>query len=585
MNFYERKFQQWLNIINSKLNDDSEQKKENQDAGPLVEIDFWRIRMQKITSYCEELKGANFNKVKNYFLSKSKSHEVSQRGGGNENISKLMNDYNRLELMLTDKLNEAKDNFKYLSTLEKFIEPLYHGTPEQIMETLPALMNTIKMIHTIARFYNTADKMTSLFMKITNQMITNCKQKITGGKKVEDIWNREPAELIKVLESCIKLNHHYKNCYKETKDKVADMQRGSGHTPFDFTETQIFGKFDLLCRRVAKLIEIFTTIQQFQSLAKHNLEGMEKLTNRFKEIIKDFQNKRHDLMDYAKNNFDLEYVKFTVEIQNLDTELQTFIDNNFSRFRNIEYSIRLLHKFENTLKRDTLRHSLTNKYNSILQTYATELDNIQRIFTEKRGKPNIVRNMPSDAGKIIWAKHLFQKITAPISLFPDNLLKSGEIKKYYGSYNNLGKQLTVYEMWYYQNWTAEIEKSKAALQATLIVRSEDTKHLFVNFDIEIMQLIREAKCLDRFGVGIPESARIILLQEEKFKLYYNELQYAIKEHQRIIQKIKPITKNLLSSHLEDLELKLRPGMVTLTWTSMNIDSYLEHVHSGLNKLE
>jgi len=86
-----------------------------------------------------------------------------------------MNDYNRLELMLTDKLNEAKDNFKYLSTLEKFIEPLYDGTPEQIMETLPALMNTIKMIHTIARFYNTADKMTSLFMKITNQMITNCK--------------------------------------------------------------------------------------------------------------------------------------------------------------------------------------------------------------------------------------------------------------------------------------------------------------------------------------------------------------------------------------------------------------------------
>lgn len=134
-----------------------------------------------------------------------------------------MNDYNRLDLMLTDKLNEAKDNFKYLSTLEKFIEPLYNGTPEQIIETLPALMNTIKMIHTIARFYNTADKMTSLFMKITNQMITNCKNRILDGKKSDDIWSREPAELIKVLESCIRLNKAYKDCYKETKDKVADM--------------------------------------------------------------------------------------------------------------------------------------------------------------------------------------------------------------------------------------------------------------------------------------------------------------------------------------------------------------------------
>jgi dynein heavy chain, axonemal len=40
-----------------------------------------------------------------------------------------MMDYNRLDLLLTDKLNEAKDNVKYLTTLEKFIEPLKDGTP------------------------------------------------------------------------------------------------------------------------------------------------------------------------------------------------------------------------------------------------------------------------------------------------------------------------------------------------------------------------------------------------------------------------------------------------------------------------
>ena len=50
-------------------------------------------------------------------------------------------------------LNAAKDNVKYLSTLEKYTDPLYNGTPSQIIDSLPALMNNVKMMLTIARYY------------------------------------------------------------------------------------------------------------------------------------------------------------------------------------------------------------------------------------------------------------------------------------------------------------------------------------------------------------------------------------------------------------------------------------------------
>ena len=38
---------------------------------------------------------------------------------------------------------------------------------------------------------------------------------------------------------------------------------------------------------------------------------------------------------------------------------------------------------------------------------------------------------------------------------------------------------------------------------------------------ELLQLIREAKYPDRMGIEIPESAKIVLFQEEKLKSYYN----------------------------------------------------------------
>lgn len=43
-----------------------------------------------------------------------------------------------------------------------------------------------------------------------------------------------------------------------------------------------------------------------------------------------------------------------------------------------------------------------------------------------------------------------------------------------------------------------------------------------------MQLIRETKHLQRMGVAVPESARQVLAQEEKFKIYFNQLTYVLK---------------------------------------------------------
>merc|ERR1712072_678780 len=104
------------------------------------------------------------------------------------------------------------------------------------------MMNTIKMIHTIARYYNTEKCMTNLFRRITNQMIENCKRCILGDSvNGTQLWDQDLEALIRNLESCLKLNESYQEQYQLTKEKLATTPNSN---QFNFNESQIFGKFN-----------------------------------------------------------------------------------------------------------------------------------------------------------------------------------------------------------------------------------------------------------------------------------------------------------------------------------------------------
>jgi len=558
--------QEWCNQTESLLAETESTRKEPDDAGPDTELVFWRNRMAKFNGVAEQLK----SKEARFVLGVAQTAK-SQR----------FKQWKAIDNAITDALNEAKDNVKYLATLEKYTDPLFHGSPEHIIEALPGLMNNVKMMLTIARYYSTRERMTCLFRKITNQMITNCKNAISSRGR---LWDQPPDLLIENLRWSLRLNDAYQEQYRLTREKLATQPKVK---QFDFNEQEVFGKFDLFCKRLSKLIDLFTTIQQFSALANREIEGMDNLIRSFAAIVEDFKRKPYDLLDYTRNTFDRDFLEFNVNVAELETALQGFINASFENITSTEHALNLLRQFEAILQRDTLKSDLDSKYVVIFHNYGLDLETVQKIYDKQKLAPPTTRNAPPVAGNIQWSRHLLRRIEGPMHKFKNNksIMITKESKKIIRTYNKVARALIEYETLWHHAWCKSIEAAKSGLQATLIIRHPRSGMLFVNFDREILQLIREAKHLQRMGIEIPESARMVLLQEGKFKFYFDQLTFALQEYERVLGKVPPVIKPIIKPHLEDLDRKVQPGMVLLTWQSMNIDSYLFRLHNGISRLE
>jgi dynein heavy chain len=119
-----------------------------QGNGPLAEIDYWRERNAALSALYEQLKSPAVHRFLDMYSRVDASLDYLRQDLGKYYV-------------------EAKDNVRFLSTLERHFKNVTHGsTFQSVIDTLPSMMNALRMVWIISRHYNRDERMVPLMEMI-----------------------------------------------------------------------------------------------------------------------------------------------------------------------------------------------------------------------------------------------------------------------------------------------------------------------------------------------------------------------------------------------------------------------------------
>ncbi|XP_043921456.1 dynein axonemal heavy chain 5-like [Protopterus annectens] len=554
----------WSKQIEQVLVESEQMRKEADDIGPSAELEYWKKRMASFNSLLDEIKSPQVKRVVNIL-------QVAK--------SRTLRHWKELDANITNAANEAKDNVKYLYTLDKFFGPLGKCSPATMVEHIPSLMNSIRMIYTTSKYYNTSEHMTSLFIKVTNQMINTCKVYLSQG--VSKVWEHNREEFLQKVQECIHLNEQYQKCFHRVRER---LKESSNDRQFEFSENYIFGKFDMFCKRLEKIADMMNTMDNLSVLQHIRVEGIDKIYLRYQTIVFNTKSKTYDVLDHRKQEFEKDYLDFQYQIEGLYQALQSFVDSWFEQPLTTERMINILIKLEHIGKTQL---DFTDKYMAVIQRYNRDLDLVRKLYQKQKDNPPLPRNMPPVSGKIMWARQLFRKIDYPMKFLRNKteILKTPEMKKVIRNYNNMASVLVEFELLYHRGWCKCADIARSGLLASLLVRHPETKELYVNLDPTVPEVLNEVKYLDKMGLEVPDIIIHMHRNAQEIKKQETKLKNLLQDYQTVVNNIPALLQPLMKPFIGRVEDALTPGLMMLTWTSLNIDKFVESVYTTVRDLQ
>ncbi|CAG5116361.1 unnamed protein product, partial [Candidula unifasciata] len=398
--------------------------------GPLVELKYWRDRDSILHSVAEQLNDPIIQYMLTLHMKTEGDFEFTRRD-------------------LMKYATEAKDNVRFLSTLERHFRNIKFGvTFQSATETIPPMMNALRMIWIISRHYNTDELMVPLMERIAWELC----ERVVRVIDVHSLFQLHTQAIKGITSQAVKMLHTWKNSYFTIRAKIESSGRD---VRWEFDRKRLFDRSDYIADVCQDLHDIAQVIEEFNNIFSQELKDVtgdadriDDVLEQVYELVEPIALLPYDAFSPSRNaSWQALKAKFYKRVVEIEDAAKDFIDESFQ-----------------------VRHLHISSASSVHPSDKF-IDVVNNLFLEQKLNPPVFRAYPPVAGSIYWERSLFHRIKASIIRFNtmEEMMSTDIGKMASQKYLSVARSMRKFEETIFSKWFDSVEKSVPQLLRSSIL--------------------------------------------------------------------------------------------------------------------
>ncbi|XP_048221841.1 dynein axonemal heavy chain 2 isoform X1 [Perognathus longimembris pacificus] len=538
-----------------------------ESLGPLEEIEFWHNRCMDLSGISKQLVKEGVKHIES-ILNLAKSSYLAP--------------FVKMAQQIQDGSRQAQSNLTFLSILKEPYQELAFMRPKDISSKLPKLISLIRIIWVNSPHYNTRERLTSLFRKMSNEIIRLCCHAISLDRIFEGYVSSSKED----LQGCIFCCQAWKDHYLE----AVQMHTQYSSRGWVLDQTSIFAQVDAFVQRCKDLIEVCDCQYHFArwedgkqgplpcffgAQGPQITRNLLEIEDIFHKSLSTLRAVRGEILDVKNTFWHEDYNKFRASVKDLEVMTQNLITSAFELVRDVEHGVLLLDTFHRLANREAIKRTYEKKTVDLYMLFNSELALVNRELNKKF--PHLEPYMAQYSGLAHWVLILRRRIDRVM-----NCLSSAHFLPHIGTgeesvhtYQQMVQAIDELVRKTFQEWTATLDKDSIRRLDTPLLRISQEKPgmLDVNFDKTLLCLFREIDYWERLLFETPHYVVNVAERAEDLRILRENLLLVARDYNRIIAMLSPDEQALFKERIRFLDKKIHPGLKKLHWALKGASAY------------